>query len=72
MRRKALGLSLIALGLAISPIPPEGVDAVLTLILFPFLGIFSIVLLFLVGMFLVLVGVLLCLGRRTRSGSRRR
>jgi len=57
--RRALGLMLIATGLAISPIPPEGVETVLLIALFPFFGPFTLILLFAAGLVLIVAGLIL-------------
>jgi hypothetical protein len=56
---KALGLMLVAAGLAISPIPPEGVETVLLIALFPFFGPFTFILLFVAGLLLIAAGLVL-------------
>jgi len=57
-KSKVWGLTLIALGLAISPIPPEGVETLLLLALFPLLGVYSVLLLFLAGGLLIIAGLM--------------
>jgi hypothetical protein len=57
--RKAVGLMLIAAGLAISPIPPEGVETVLLIALFPFFGSFAFILLLAAGLMLIAAGLVL-------------
>ncbi|MEM3480818.1 MAG: hypothetical protein QXG08_03230 [Candidatus Methanomethyliaceae archaeon] len=64
--KRGIGLLLIALGLLIAPVPPEGVETALIILLTPIIGFLNaFFFVTLLASFLILTGLLL-LGRKRR------